>query len=131
MLPGQSRYYRLDLKPEVIKSGNVTHIRKEVHHWSPDRVFAQDDLYTTQWGRISNTEIEQFFFGALDRDGPAVLDSFTNFDCSKIDPDTFNKFMTYMSVQKLRTPRRIRPGSIDMPRNGKRHRLYQHQGRHR
>jgi hypothetical protein len=78
MLPGQTRYYRLDLEPEVVKSGKVTYKRKALHHWSPDLVFAQSDLYTTQWGQISNTDIEQFFFGALDNDAPAALDFFTH-----------------------------------------------------
>jgi hypothetical protein len=51
MFPGQHRYYRLDLKPEVIKQDRITFQRKALHNWSPDRVFAEDDLYTTKWGR--------------------------------------------------------------------------------
>jgi hypothetical protein len=41
MLPGQDRYWRLDLNPEVVwkqKKRNV------LHEWSPKRIFAQDDL---------------------------------------------------------------------------------------
>jgi hypothetical protein len=61
MLPGQTRYYRLDLKPEVVVTGPVKYTRKALHRWAPDRIFAEDDLYTTRWGRISNTDIERFF----------------------------------------------------------------------
>jgi len=51
MLPGQTRYYRLDLKPEKVTNRGHTYTRRDVHHWGPDRVFAEDDLYTTQWGQ--------------------------------------------------------------------------------
>jgi hypothetical protein len=81
--------------------------RKAIHHWGPDRLFAQDDLYTTRWGNISNTEIEQFFFGRLDNEAPSAVDFFCNFDHRSRDFDqkSFRRFMTYMSVQKLRTPK--------------------------
>jgi hypothetical protein len=69
MLPGQRRYYRLDLEPDVVENGKIKCTKKAVHNWGPDRIFAEDDLYTTQWGDISNTEIEQFFFGRLDNEG--------------------------------------------------------------
>ena len=102
---GQDRYYRLDLKPDVVAQGKVKYTRNALHHWAPDRVFAQDDLYTTQWGNISNTEIEQFFFGRLDHEGPCALDFFCNFTHTDFDKTAFNHLMTYMSVQKLRTPK--------------------------
>jgi hypothetical protein len=105
MLPGQDRYFRLDLKPEVITSGTVKYKRRDLHHWSPDRIFAEDDLYTTQWGRITDTQIEQFFFGRLDSEGPNVLDYFVNFKHPTADGRAFQNFLTYMSVQKLRTPK--------------------------
>lgn len=66
MLPGQSRYFRLDLKPDVVTSaGGHKYTRRDIHEWSPEKVFAEDDLYTTQWGPISNTEIERFFSASL------------------------------------------------------------------
>jgi len=64
MQPGQHRYYRLDLRPDEVTNGAIKFTRKAIHHWAPDRLFAQDDLYTTRWGNISNTEIEQFFSDA-------------------------------------------------------------------
>jgi hypothetical protein len=105
MLPGQSRYYRLDLKPDEIRNGTFKYTRNALHHWAPHRMFAEDDLYTTQWGNISNTEIEQFFFGRLDNEGGEVLDFLCNFDHVRFRPDSFQRLMTYMSVQKLRTPK--------------------------
>jgi hypothetical protein len=60
---------------------------------------------TTQWGNISNTEIEQFFFGRLDNDGPSAVEYFCKFDHEHISEEAFNQLMIYMSVQKLRTPK--------------------------
>jgi hypothetical protein len=105
MLPGQHRYYRLDLKPDVVNAGGTKYTRNALHHWSPDRIFAEDDLYTTRWGRVVNTEIEQFFFGRLDNEGPRALEYLCNFDYTTFSEKLFRHLMTYMSVQKLRTPK--------------------------
>jgi hypothetical protein len=104
MLPGQHKYYRLDLKPDVVDTGEVRYTRNDMHHWGPDSVFAQDDLYTTQWGGIPNTEIEQFFFGKLDNNAPAAVEFFSTFDQLKVDERAFKLFLTN-SLQKLRTPK--------------------------
>ena len=74
-------------------------------HWGPNLCFAQDDLYTTRWGSISNTDIEQFFFGKLDGDAPAAVDYFARLTPRSADGDAFNTFLKYMSIQKLRTPK--------------------------
>jgi hypothetical protein len=105
MLPGQDRYFRLDLKPEVVNNGKARYTRRDLHEWSPDRIFSEDDLYTTQWGRITNTEIEKFFFGKLDSGGPKAVDYFTTFAHPSANGEAFQNFLTYMSVQKLRTPK--------------------------
>jgi hypothetical protein len=42
MLPGQDRYFRLDLKPEVAKDATIAYTRKALHEWSPARIFAQN-----------------------------------------------------------------------------------------
>ena len=103
MLPGQDRYFRLDLKTRHVTSGKVKYKRRDLHEWSPEKTFAEDDLYTTKWGKISNTEIEQFFFGQVDASGLSAVDHFGNFTYPNADGDTFNNFLRYMSVQKLRT----------------------------
>ena len=59
MLPGRGKYYRLDLKPEVIDNGFTKYTRRDQHHWGPDSIFAEDDLYTTVWGAGDNTDIER------------------------------------------------------------------------
>jgi hypothetical protein len=105
MLPGQDRYFRLDLKPEIMTSGTVKYTRRDLHQWSPDKIFAEDNLYTTKWGQIENTEIEQFFFGMLDSTAPRSLDYFDTFAHPSVDGEAFQNFMRYMSVQKLRTPK--------------------------
>jgi hypothetical protein len=105
MLPGQSRYFRLDLKPEIVSNGKVKYTRNDVHCWSPARIFAQNDLYTTRWGAITNVEIERFFFGKLDNAAPAAVDFFAKLDKLDVNEDAFNTLVPYMSVQKLRTPK--------------------------
>ena len=105
MLPGQTRYLRLDLKPDVVTSGSRAYTRNAVQEWSPKKIFAQDDLYTTKWGPITNTDIEQFFFGKLDAKGPAAVDYFASFAHPNADEGAFNTILPYMSVQKLRTPK--------------------------
>jgi hypothetical protein len=105
MAPDQHQYYRLDLRPDVVERGNTKYTRRALHHWGPANVFAQDDLYTTQWGKISNTEIEQFFFGRLDNEAQSAIEYFCNFQHPGANEDAFKQLMTYMSVQKLRTPK--------------------------
>ncbi len=109
MLPGQTRYYRLDLRPETVTRGTHKYTREDVKHWSPKRIFAEDELYTTRWGQISNREIEQFFFGRLDHSGPTAIDYICNFNHKnlQISESAFRQFVNYMSVQKLRTPKGI------------------------
>ena len=83
MLPGQHRYYRLDLRPEVLQNASVKYTRNALHHWGPDKVFAENDLYTTRWGTLMNTDIEQFFFGRLDSEASRAVDYFAKFEHPK------------------------------------------------
>lgn len=105
MWPDQHRYHRLDLQPDEVKTGNVKYRRNELHEWSPEHIFAEDDLYTTRWGAISNTDIERFFFGKLDDQAPSALNYFSNFAHPSVDSKSFEILLPYMSVQKLRTPK--------------------------
>jgi hypothetical protein len=110
MLPGQSKYFRLDLKPDMITTPKGKIPRKAEHEWSPEGIFAQDDLYTTKWGTITNTEIEKFFFGKLDNDALAAVEYFSNFSHTSANEKAFNTLLPYMSVQKLRSPK----GLVDL-----------------
>ncbi len=103
--PGQHKYWCLDLKPEVVTSGKVRYTRRDLLNWGPELCFAQDNLYTTKLGNIENTDIEQFFFGKLDRDGKRAVEYFGSFQQPSVDGDLFHSFLLYMSVQKLRTPK--------------------------
>ena len=105
MLPGQDRYYRLDLKPDSIDNQHARYTRNTLHCWSPKRIFAETDLYTTRWGQISNTEMEQFFFGRLDSRATSALDYYETYTRPMSNESAFRTLMSYMSVQKLRTPK--------------------------
>jgi hypothetical protein len=105
MLPGQSRYWRLDLKPDVIETPRGKIPRKDIHNWSPEGIFVEKDLYTTRWRGQANTEIERFFFGGLDTAGPAAVEYFSKFMHPSADDEAFSNFLHYLSVQKIRTPK--------------------------
>jgi len=114
LVPGQDRYYRLDLHPETVikrnsKTGQeINFTRNDLHYWSPDRIFAEDDLYTLTDGKTTNTEIEQFFFGAIDRNATTALDYFEAFSHPDANGEHFETLVRYMSIQKLRTPKGLR-----------------------
>ncbi len=105
MLQGQHRYWYLDLKPDEVVNGKVRYVRRDLLNWGPALCFAEHDLYTTEWGGIQNTDIEQFFFGGLDNKGKKAVEYFGSFGHPSADGDLFQKFVQYMSVQKLRTPK--------------------------
>ncbi|RWM07065.1 DUF4238 domain-containing protein [Mesorhizobium sp.] len=110
LLPGEHKYWYLDLQPEVVTNGKVRYTRRDLLNWGPDRCFAQDDLYTTKWGSIENTELEQFFFGEIDSEGKVAVEYFADFAHPSADGDAFKTMLGYMTVQKLRTPKGL--GSI-------------------
>ena len=103
--PGVDRFHYLDLHPDVRKENGHTWTRRDLLHRGPERCFAQDDLYTTRWGSVANTEIEQFFFGELDGTAPKAVDFFATREPHDVDGDALQTFMRCMSVQKLRTPK--------------------------
>jgi hypothetical protein len=105
MLPGQRTYHYLDLKPEIVVNNEHRYARRALLPWGPDSCFAQNDLYTVQWGTVSSTEIEQFFFGQIDSGGRDAVEAMANFRHHESDHDTITNLLTYMSVQKLRTPK--------------------------
>lgn len=105
MLAGKSKYYRLDLKPEKIQNNDHTYQRKNLHYWSPKKIFKQKDLYTTFWGLYLNTDIEKFFFGQIDNNSIKTINYFNNFKHPSASEGHFTTFLKYMSLQKLRTPK--------------------------
>jgi hypothetical protein len=69
------------------------------------KCFAQRDLYTLWFGGISFTTLEQSFFGELDRKGREAVVYWGDYAFPSIDPDAFESLLTFMSAQKLRTPK--------------------------
>lgn len=105
LLEGQSKQFYLDLRPETMTQGGHTYTRRDLLHWGPRQCFAQDDLYTTKWGESENRDIEKFFFGRFDTEGPSAVQFWSDFEFNGTADDAFNTLVPYMSVQKLRTPK--------------------------
>ena len=102
---GVHHFHYLDLFPETETRNGHTWTRRAIERWGPDRCFAQDDLYTTHWGDVNNTDIEQFFFGRFDNKAPQAVEYFHNIRPQSADGEMFETFLSYLSVQKLRTPK--------------------------
>ncbi len=104
---GQTRYHYLDLRPEVRTNAGHTWTRNALRSLGPRKCFAQTDLYTATWGSSPNVDIERFFFGEIDGEGQSAVDYFAGFTHPAAEPEVLNRFVRYMSVQKLRTPKGI------------------------
>jgi hypothetical protein len=106
MLPGQNRYWHLDLAPEQRVHDGHRYTRHDLHEWGPRKCFAEHDLYTTKWGEQENVDIERFFFGRVDTEGKFAVEFFSDFQFDVPDQErAYHGLMNYMSVQKLRTPK--------------------------
>lgn len=113
---GEQKFFYLDLKPESIKCGDGKfRKRKEMLRWGTPSCFAQQDLYTTFFGSSYSTEIEQFFFGKIDRDSVAAVRHFEGFahpdadgNGDHFDGDQFNNLVMFMSTLKMRTPKGLK-----------------------
>lgn len=98
--------YYLDLKPEVYRDPRgVTHPKRNPRRLGFRHCFAERDLYTAKVGGIESTEIEQHFFGAVDRDGRSAVEYFSGFAHPWDGRNLFHELTVFMSVQKLRTPK--------------------------
>lgn len=101
----QELYY-LDLKPDVfIDPRGTIHQKLNPRRQGFKNCFAKEDLYTTSLGGVTSTEIEQHFFGDIDRNGHKAVDYFESFAHPSIGEDEYNHMVLYMSTQKLRTPK--------------------------
>ena len=104
--PGQQKFFYLDMRPEAVARGNRLDVRRrDLLRWGPKRCFMQQDLYTTMFGSLPNTEIEQHFFGDIDSGGNKGVEYFSTFEHPDADGDAFNNIIRLMSIQKLRTPK--------------------------
>jgi len=75
--------------------------------WGPSRCFCQKDLYTTRFLSFESTEIEQYFFGKIDREGKKAVKYFSDFQHPSANHEAFQSIIIYLSTQKLRTPKGI------------------------
>lgn len=102
----EKKLFYLDFYPEKIKISNGKfYTRKSLLHWGPSNCFMEEDLYTTKFLGFESTEIEQYFFGKIDRDGLTAVEYWNSFKHPSVDYDAFHGIMAYMSSQKLRTPK--------------------------
>lgn len=104
----ERKFHYLDLKPETCIANGQRYTRKALMNWGPRSCFAQQDLYTTQFGTSISTEIEQKFFGPVDDSAAPAIDYFLNFSHPSVDGEMFHTFLLYLSIQKLRTPKGLK-----------------------
>jgi hypothetical protein len=102
---GQGRFFYHDLYPETRTQNGKSWTRKALLRWGPTQCFAQDDLYSVQWGALKNTDIEQYFFGEIDSAGRDAVSFFDDFDIRDGVHEAHGALIRYMSTQKLRTPK--------------------------
>jgi hypothetical protein len=102
----ERKFFYLDLHPETkVSPGGHRYTRNALLRWGPPTCFCQDDLYTTKYGNFESTEIEQHFFGKVDTSAQSAVDYFANFQHPSADGEAYNTLLSYMSLQKLRTPK--------------------------
>lgn len=98
--------YHLELKPRTFTDPRgVTHPINPSQKRGPRLCFVEKDLYTRQFGTALSTDIEEKFFGNIDRNGRRAIEYFNDFAHPSINHDAFNNMLLYMSTQKLRTPK--------------------------
>ena len=102
----EPKFYYLDLKPETrVSKGGNRYTRNNLLRRGPRSAFRVDDLYATRVGALRNTEIEQHFFGPIDREGKEAVEYFHDFRHPSANSDLLHAMLSFMSVQKLRTPK--------------------------
>ena len=106
MPPGVSRYYYLDLEPEMIVQNGHAHHRKAIRHLGPDSCFYKHDLYALNFAGQTTDELERFFFGTIDNIGPKAVAAIASFQgITDQICEAFQPFVHYMGAQRFRTPR--------------------------
>ena len=103
---GPNKYFYLDLKPNVINYAlGISKKKRDLEHWGTRKSFFEDDLYTTRFGKLESTEIERYFFGKFDRIGKTAVEEISHFEHTNFNPRNIQNLISYMSIQKLRTPK--------------------------
>ena len=110
ILPGQkdNELCYLNFSPGFFVDGRgVIHPKNAMRRQGFKHCFAEQDLYTRQFGNIQSTDIERVFFGDIDGNGHKAVDWAERFDHESGDWNgaALNNLLLYMSTQKLRTPK--------------------------
>ncbi len=96
----------LDLQPDMFTTPSGKKVTDQpLKTRGPSKCFSQDDLYTRWFGEERNTQVEDTFFGKIDRDAIKSVRYFENFDHTSIDYEAYRNMMPYLGSQRLRTPR--------------------------
>ena len=99
--------YLLDLKPDWFRDGcGVKRRHMALKRTGTRKCFAIDELYTTRFDGNESRELEREFFGDVDDRGKRAVTLLDAFDHDRpIGEKALRDLMTYMSTQKLRTPK--------------------------
>ncbi|KTC89117.1 DUF4238 domain-containing protein [Legionella drozanskii] len=97
--------YYLDLNPPQRISAGHRYSLKNPNWWGPSKCFFSKHLYSLKIGEGYSTELEEKFFGRIDRIGAASLNYFSNFTHPSANSTYFDDFIDFMSTQRLRTPK--------------------------
>jgi hypothetical protein len=101
----QTAYYRLDMRPEIIRtpSGNIK--KSEIQYKGPTKFFFESHLYTTKYFGVENDDIEKYLFGVIDSKGSAAVSAMASKNWMREIHPYFIDFFEYMDAQRLRTPK--------------------------
>jgi hypothetical protein len=109
---GERKFRYLDLTPDQFRDPRgILRTKTDLRRWGSVSCFKETDLYTVRYGRFESTEIEQFFFGKVDKEGQQAVEFFSRYQSfndfpSGVKPEKMlNDLMNYMSIQKFRTPK--------------------------
>jgi hypothetical protein len=102
----QRELFYLHKEPRTVRDGRGRRrTLPDVERRTLRNCFAQRDLYTLTFRGIPSTEFERNFFGEVDQKGRKAVAFWADFDHTTIDPDAFTTILTYLSTQRLRTPK--------------------------
>ncbi len=103
---GSGKLFYLRLKPKEFRdSKGGIHLEPALRESSPGQCFYQKDLYTTRFGANVSRDIERYFFGLMDTNGQKAANHFANYVFPNWDGKPVQDLITYLSTQKLRTPK--------------------------
>ena len=104
----------LDLKPDTrVSEGGTRYTRNNLLCRGPQDAFQVGDLYATRVGTLRNTEIEQHFFGPIDREGKQAVDYFHDFRHPSANSDLLHAMLSFGGFR--RHLRKSRPAFSRVP----------------